>query len=577
MIDSGKHNSQNCGRDCCQNNFVSHQKKISRNTTDSPVGAGFNITTYTRPQYKRMEKPSLGLVAMSTNPNGLSPSTPRHTTKTSRSSRQTDSFFKSVQWSADGTTLFTSSSSNRINTFVLPSTLLAPHGDSPLTLTPQGTLYLPEPTAAIAPCPYFALEQPSTQCILTASTDHPIHLHHAFPQPPPPSSSSSSQSSSLDDDNDDDDDSTFGFPQHKPQQQPKPLATFRLIHAETERYLPITSLLWSFPGTHFLAGSTNCLSLFDVSRPDLGLSDTPLLTIKTTGGPSAQHKSGNVGARVVGMKGTISALAMQPLSHGDYYGAGVNVVSAGTWTRNLGLYDLHRAGACVATWNVVQAASLAKIGGRGVLQTVWSPCGRYLVVNERESSGLLVYDLRGTHRLLACLRGRDGETNQRLSCDVFPGTNEEVGGFEVWAGTRDGKVVVWEGVGMREGSVEPSYDFEVGARGSAVGGTAMHMSGSVLATCSGSWKFPGDDSESSISESESESESDSGSDDTESGSSSNESDSEEDGMGTSQQQRGRSRPPPAVVEETSLKVWSITAGNMVQSSHQEEVNEPYET
>ncbi|EGO58956.1 hypothetical protein NEUTE1DRAFT_99147 [Neurospora tetrasperma FGSC 2508] len=362
-----------------------------------------------------------------------------------------------ARWSADGTTLFTSSSSNRINTFVLPSTLLAPHGDSPLTLTPQGTLYLPEPTAAIAPCPYFALEQPSTQCILTASTDHPIHLHHAFPQPPPPSSS---QSSSLDDD----DDSTFGLPQHK-QQQPKPLATFRLIHAETERYLPITSLLWSFPGTHFLAGSTNCLSLFDVSRPDLGLSDTPLLTIKTTGGPSAQHKSGN-GARVVGMKGTISALAMQPLSHGDY-GTGANVVSAGTWTRNLGLYDLHRAGACVATWNVAQAASLAKIGGRGVLQTVWSPCGRYLVVNERESSGLLVYDLRGTHRLLACLRGRDGETNQRLSCDIFPGTNEEVGGFEVWAGTRDGKVVVWEGVGMREGSVEPNYDFEVGAQGSA--------------------------------------------------------------------------------------------------------------
>ncbi|KAK3339174.1 WD40-repeat-containing domain protein [Neurospora tetraspora] len=504
-----------------------------------------------------MEKPSLNLVATSTKPDGLFPSALRKTTNNSLPSGQTDSFFKSVQWSADGTTLFTSSSSNRINTFVLPSTLLAPRDDdSPLTLTPQGTLYLPEPTAAIAPCPYFALEQPSTQCILTASTDHPIHLHHAFPQPPPPSDPS--------DDDDDFDLSTY-------QQQPKPLATFRLIHTETERYLPITSLLWSYPGTHFLAGSTNCLSLFDVSRPDLGLpSDTPLLTIKTTG---PQHKSGN-GARVVGMKGTVSALAMQPLSNGNY-GSGGNVVSAGTWTRNLGLYDLHRAGACVATWNVSQAASLAGVGGRGVLQTVWSPCGRYLVVNERESSGLLVYDLRGTHRLLACLQGRDGETNQRLSCDVFPGTNEEVGGFEVWAGTREGKVVVWEGVGMREGSVEPSYDFEVHAKGSAVGGTAMHMSGSVLATCSGSWKFPDDDDDDSSSGSDSESHSDS--DDVESGTSSSESDSEEEQGRASQQRRGRARPPPAMVEETSLKVWSIGAGNMAESGHQEEVNEPYET
>ncbi|KAK3954475.1 WD40-repeat-containing domain protein [Pseudoneurospora amorphoporcata] len=464
-----------------------------------------------------------------------------------------------VATSADGTTLFTSSSSNRINTFVLPSTLLSRQDDdnSPLTLTPQSTLYLPEPTAAIAPCPYFALEQPSTQCILTASTDHPIHLHYAFSSQPPPSPSQ-----------DDDDDFTVGFREH---QQPRPLATFRLIHAETERYLPITSLLWSFPGTHFLAGSTNCLALLDVSRPDLGLSDTPVLTIKTTG-PSSRHKSGG---GVVGMKGTVSALAMQPLGLGDYGGGGGNVVAAGTWTRNLGLYDLHRAGACVATWNVSQAASLAKIGGRGVLQTVWSPCGRYLVVNERESKGLLVYDLRGTHRLLACLNGRDGQTNQRLSSDVFPGTNEEVGGFEVWAGARDGKVVVWEGVGMSEGSVEMSYDFEVGARGSAVGGTAMHMSGSVLATCSGSWKFP-DDEDDESSGSKSESESSSKSDDVESGTSSSESGSEEDESRTSRQQRGRARPPQAVVEETSLKIWSITAGNMAESGHQE-VNEPYET
>ncbi|KAG7287358.1 hypothetical protein NEMBOFW57_006868 [Staphylotrichum longicolle] len=185
-----------------------------------------------------MDPPSINLVASTTNPNG----------------------------SADGTTLFTSSYSNRICTFVLPESLLEPR-QSPVELTPHSTLALPEPTSAIAPS-----------------------------------------------------------------------------------YLPVASLLWPAPGTHFVAGTANRIALFDVSRPDAALSPEPLLSIPTI--PSTRHLAKGGG---VGMRGTVSALAAQPASSGGGGGeagegggggggGGWGLLAAGTWTRNLGLYDLVRSG-----------------------------------------------------------------------------------------------------------------------------------------------------------------------------------------------------------------------------------------
>ncbi|KAK0636710.1 WD40-repeat-containing domain protein [Bombardia bombarda] len=452
-----------------------------------------------------MAQPSLNLLATSDNPDGAFPG------------RQPDigdrSFFRSLQWSADGTTLFTSSSTNRICTFVLPEGLLEPRQE-PVLLKAHGTLVLAEPTNAIAPCPYFALENPATQVILTASSDHPIHLRHAFPQPVtedyPPSSPSSSS-----------DGSQSPAPSTPTPRQPPPIASFNLIKQETEAYLPVTALIWPSPGTHFIAGTTNRLAIYDVSRPESAMSSEPLLSIATI--PSTRHISKGNG---IGMRGTVAALAAQIRGEADH-----GLIAAGTWTRHMGLYDLQRAGECVATWSVAGAATEARVGGKGVVQTVWSPCGRYLVVNERASRGLLVYDVRGTYQLLACLTGRDGvDTNQRLSCDVFPGT-ESAGGFEVWAGTKDGSVAVWEGVGNQAGAVEPSWKRRT--HESAIGAAAIHSSGSVLATCSGSWEF--------IETNDSDSDSDSDSSD----------------EGGSQL---RNLKPPIVVQETSLKVWSITSG-----------------
>ena len=265
------------------------------------------------------------------------------------------------------------------------------------------------------------------------------------------------------------------------------------------------------------------------------------------------------------MRGTVSALSVQAAGQ-------EGLLAAGTWTRWVGLYDLNRAGNCVvANWGVASAAEENGVGGRGIVQTVWSPCGRYLVVNERGAGGMLVYDLRGTNQLLGTLKGRDGYTNQRLSCDVFPGT-EEIGGFEVWAGTRDGGVVVYEGVGMREGDHEPAWSTK--AHGSAVGSTAMHLSGSVLATCSGSWAIVDDEASESESESEgdSESESSSGSSDEEGGGSGSSNDEPALGSGVRQSKKQSG----VVVGETSLKIWSISAGNPPQHDEPplgKEVNE----
>ncbi|KAK4189489.1 hypothetical protein QBC35DRAFT_142058 [Podospora australis] len=459
-----------------------------------------------------MDKPSATLVAESHNPDG-----PHLLTTSSSSSK--DPFFKSVQWTSDGTTLITSSSTNHISSFVLPSTLLDPSRSSPLSLSATSTIPLPEPTSSLAPCPYFSLENPYSQVLLTASTDHPLHLRSLFP------SSSSPESQ-------------------------KPIASFRLIKHETEAYLPVTSLLWPSPGTHFIAGTTNKIALFDVSRPD-SLVPEPVFVIPTI--PSTRHISKGNG---IGMKGTVSALSLSPSEEGS---STAGLLAAGTWTRWLGLYDIYRSAKPVANWSVKPAADETNIGGKGIVQTQWSPCGRYLVVNERGATGLLVYDLRGASKGLLChLAGRDGTTNQRLSLDVFPSSNEN-GGFEVWAGTKDGKVVVYEGVGTTDTAMEPAWEWEASTGGvAAIGATAMHLGGSVVATCSGSWRVADVESDSdseSDSESEEETEEENGETDSSSGSSSSSSSSE-----ASARSHITKPKPRIVVEETSLKVWTIGGG-----------------
>lgn len=449
---------------------------------------------------------------------------------------------------ADGTTLITSSYDNKISSFLVPQDLLDDR-DEPLTLRPQKTIPLAESTNTIASSPYFDVRYPSTDHLLLACRDHPIQLYSALPPFPPI---------------DEQDGGNL------------PLASYRLISPTTEAYIPVHSVVWPSPGTHFLVGARDLIAQFDITRNGDGPSAcVPMI-------PSRRHiRKGNG----IGMRGTVSALGAQATAESAYTG----LVAAGTWTRSVGLYDFARGGECVSTWNVAEAASSSVptdpppcsssetprfstgrvsresaapgIGGTGINQTIWSPCGRYLLINERQSTGMLIYDARVTNKVLGFLAGRDALTNQRLSCDVFRGL-EAVGGFEVWAGTRGATVKVWEGVGNTEGCQWPSWDFSasdpgVGTQATdspAMGSVTLHHSGSVIATCSGCWSIPDDDDDEVDSETDS------------SVPSSDQSPKESEDSDSNVSSRSRSRSPSILTglrsggrkfEESTLKIWKI--------------------
>ncbi|KAM0487272.1 hypothetical protein ACHAPX_000543 [Trichoderma viride] len=371
-------------------------------------------------------------------------------------------FYTSAQWTADGTSILATSSDQTVASFILPADLLQPAGE-PRHLARQASIKLPEPTQTLASAPYFSLANPASQTFLVGCRDHPLHLYHAFPQ--------------LDD----------ADAEATKDVASQPLYTYKLIRMESEQYISPASLLWESPGTHFICGSANRIDLFDASGH---CADGPTLTIPTI--PSRRHISKGSG---VGMKGTVAALAASPPADANGHGS---ILAAGTWTRWMGTYDIHRTDRVVANWSIADADEKAfriSLGGQGIVQTAWSPCGRYLVVNERQADGLLVYDIRGTGQLLAVLNGRRATTQQRLHFDVFPGET----GFEVWAGTQDGTVAVWEEVGMTNDVVEPSWTWK--AHESPVGSTIVHSSGSVAATCSGGWGYPREGRESDAAES----------------------------------------------------------------------------
>ena len=410
--------------------------------------------------------------------------------------------FKNLEWSADGTTVVAATTSKTILSYVLPTDLLDPRRDDDdddtstastpqprqhqychHNIKPQGHLSFGTTPLSFAAAPYFSLATPWTQTVLVGCPDKPLQLFPLFPGNEDGASSDTTTT-------------------------PSPIATYSLIKHETEAYMAPFSLSWTAPGAHFVVGTNNLLALFDISRTS---NDPPILRVPTTASLYAGALYG------LGVGGNVSALAATP-AH--------SLTAAGTWTRGVGLYDLSRAGNLASHWNLRDNRDSddgASYDGGGVVQLLWSPCGRYLVVNERKSNGLLVYDVRGTHRLLATLTGRSNKTARPIRCTVYGSGASAAGGlddttFELWSGTDDGSVVMYESIGKQEGAVEPTFRWQAHDRGTSVASTSMHASGSVLATCGTSPPVGFEDSDS---DSESESES-------ESGSSSSESDENED-------------------------------------------------
>ncbi|KAL9595726.1 MAG: hypothetical protein Q9219_006264 [cf. Caloplaca sp. 3 TL-2023] len=263
-------------------------------------------------------------------------------------------------------------------------------------LDPYSTHQNPEPVYATAFHPSYSLQDPSSTLYLASLRSLPIRLLSPFSQ--------------------------------------TTVASYPLVSLTTEEYIAPHSLLFSYHNpTTFFAGSLNLISVFDINHNGEGPGER-MPTI-----PSKKSKSvGGIG----GIKGIISALGMS--SEG--------ILAAGTFSRWVGFYDGYGRGGSMGVFQLGgEAPDEGNAAGTGVTQVLWSGDGRYLCVAERCSDGISIWDIRGTGKKLAWLKGRNADTNQRLGVEV-------VGG-EVWAGGVDGRVRLWEGLGMKEGTVDPSWEF----------------------------------------------------------------------------------------------------------------------
>jgi telomerase Cajal body protein 1 len=324
----------------------------------------------------------------------------------------------------------------------------------------------PEPIYSTAIYPFFSLQDPATALTLASPRDHPISLLSLLPHP-------------------------------------KPLiATYPLIHPNTEKYLTPSSLVFTTSGTHFITGTDSLITRFDLSRPGSGPVDW-LPTI-----PSRRKKIVGGG---VGIKGVVSAMALD---------AGSGMLAVGTWTRMLGLYGNEGAGEMVAVFSIDKNEAGERRQGGGISQLCWAEGGRYLVVGERRSDELMVFDVRVEGKVVEVLQGRRAMSNQRLGFDVMDAPY----GQEVWAGGSDGMVRAWYNIGKIGGEREAEWSWKAHKGRSIelpwcekrkislilrcldpVTSTVVHSSGGVVATCSGQRHYSQDfTSDSSIDSGESE-------------------------------------------------------------------------
>ncbi|KAL3479337.1 WD40-repeat-containing domain protein [Aspergillus californicus] len=341
-------------------------------------------------------------------------------------------YFKSAEWSPDGTTLLADFSDHSIRSYILPPDLLdekqSPHRLSPYSIIPSG-----EPTYASTFYPFFSLQEPSSTLFLTSVRDHPIRLASAL--------------------------------------TPTSLATYSLVNPTTEAFITPHCMIYppSLGGTHFLTGSDSLICLFDISRPG---NEGPVSWMPTIPSKRKQAVGGGIG-----MKGIVSAMASSPTDGG--------ILAAGTFSRNVGLYDSNGSGQSLGTFNISKTEAARQIGGCGITQLLWSPCGRYLYIAERKSDGVLVYDIRVTGQLLGWLQGRKAFTNQRMKIDLVSTGNGD--SHTIWAGGTDGFMRSWQDPAYTAGAQEPSLQWKV--HEDSVNSTVMHPIGNIVATTCGQRRF----------------------------------------------------------------------------------------
>ena len=376
-------------------------------------------------------------------PGCIASTRPRDARPESNSSVSTvnqNNFYKQAQWSPDGTCLLTNSADNSLNTYVVPPDLLD-EANQPHHLTPYSAIKSTEPVKAYDCYPGYDLAVPSTTLVLSSQRDHPVRLNNVL--------------------------------------DGSKVASYPLVSPMTETYISPHSLLFSCGGSHFVAGSQNLISVFDVGR----VGEGPVSYLPTS------SKKGQNG--VMGMKGVVSALAID---------GACGILAAGTFSRHVGLYDNSGQGECVGVFCVDGTDADKMIRGAGITQLAWSADGRYLYIAERKSDGVMFYDIRKTGQLLGWLIDRNAKTNQRLGIDAVCSQD----GTTVWAGGVEGNIRQWLNPHEHEGPVEVSMEWQ-GHEGSglflgtsatmtdhgidAVSSIVCHPNGNVLASCSGQRQF----------------------------------------------------------------------------------------
>lgn len=311
-------------------------------------------------------------------------------------------FFHTAKLSGDGTTIVTYNEDQKWRTYVLPTNLLEDQ-EHVLKLTPFA-ISNPVKTRCSALYPHYVLSESSTTLALHSLTDTRIRLVNVL---------------------------DFDYVH----------ATYPWINADTEEIVTPHSLLFSPDGTRFVAGAKERIALFDLSRTNEG----PVQSHKTCRSKAVRREYGEYETP---LSGIVNALAINQVN---------GLLAAGSTERQLGFWEAGGSGGRISAFSV-RDDTLPETKGCGITQVEWSDCGQYLLVAERGSNVILVFDIRQGKRL-CWLRGRNAKSMQRMSFQVVQSADGQLQGrTDIWAGGIDGHVRVWKDVTHQTDAVCPSTD-----------------------------------------------------------------------------------------------------------------------
>ncbi|CAO3670891.1 unnamed protein product [Umbelopsis ramanniana] len=321
-----------------------------------------------------------------------------------------DQFFKSCKWSPDGTSILANLNDNKVRVFQPSGETFSElqDGDHQIMETIQAKEA--EPIYECCWYPHMNIQDPASCCFLTSSRDHPVHLW----------------------------DSNTG----------ELRASYSVVD-HRERFMGAIGLTFNLDGSSIYCGYENMIQVFDTNRPGQAIH-------KITTTPTRKSKNGQ--------KGIISSLAFSP----DYSG----LLAAGTYNRNIGLYDAANGQLC------------SVFGGLdgGVTQVKFSPSGTYLFSANRQDNKITCWDIRNTGDAL-CHYTRPGYTNQRISFDI------DSTGQVLASGDSDGNIRLFDISVMKDGGdvIEPTK--LVRGHDDLVSSVSFNQVYPLLASCSGQRKF----------------------------------------------------------------------------------------